>query len=188
VTVRQTLALVVSFSLVCGPAVTMAGAAQGEVEVGPGSIHGTLFQPDGKAPLAGAKVIAINVPTGKQYPSNVTSDVGIYVIDGLSAGAYYVVIEVGGNLFVADNVIDVGPHESVSRSYSVQPERPANRLISKLPPPRGSAIPVGEGKAPAASFWKTPGGIALISVLGAGAAAAIISSVGHKDRGSPSTP
>jgi hypothetical protein len=47
-------------------------------ETGRGSIQGTLYQPDEKGPLAGAKVTAINVRTGKQYaatsrPKTVTS-------------------------------------------------------------------------------------------------------------------
>jgi len=38
----------------------------------------------------------------------------------------------------------VGPGESVSKSYSVQPQRPANRKIAKMPAPKGSATLVGE--------------------------------------------
>jgi len=46
-----------------------AQTAGGE-ETGHGSIHGTLYQPDERAPLAGGKVTAINVRTGTKYASN----------------------------------------------------------------------------------------------------------------------
>jgi len=188
VTARGPLALVVSMCLVFGPALTAARAAQAspEEETGRGSLHGTLYQPDEKGALAGAKVTAINVRSGKAYTSNVTTENGNYDIDRLPAGTYDVVIEIGGNIFVTDRIIDVGPGESVSKSYSVQPQRPANRKIAKMPAPKGSATLVGEMelKPP---FWTSTGGKVLIGVLGAGAAAAIISN-GGSNNASPSSP
>jgi carboxypeptidase family protein len=187
VTAREALALVLSSCLLFGPALTAARAAQAspEEETGRGSLHGTLYQPDEKGSLAGAKVTAINVRSAKQYTSNVTTENGNYDIDHLPAGTYDVVIEIGGNIFVTDRIIDIGPGESVSKSYSVQPQRPANRRIAKLPPPKGSATLVGEMelKPP---FWTSTGGKVLIGVLGAGAAAALISNGGSN--ASPSSP
>jgi hypothetical protein len=187
VTARGALALVLSFCLASVPALTAVPAAQaaGE-EIGHGSIHGTLYQPDEKGPLAGGKVTAINMRTGKQYTSNVTTENGNYDINGLPAGTYDVVIEVGGNLFVADHVQDVGPGESASKSYSVQPSRPANRVIPKLPAPKGSATIVGETVAQA-PFWTSTGGKVLIGVLAAGAAAAIYNAT-KSNKASPSSP
>ena len=182
---RRALSLVVSFGLLCGPALTVARAMQDE-EVGHGSIHGTLYQADEKEHLAGAKVTAINVKTSKQYASEITTDNGNYDINRLPAGTYDVVIEVAGNIFVTDHIIDVGPGESVSKSYSVQPQRPANRKIAEMPPPKGSATVVGEAelKPP---FWTTTRGKVLIAVLGAGAAAAIYNAASDNNA-SPSSP
>jgi hypothetical protein len=185
---RGALALVLTFCLVTVPALVTARAAQSAAgnEAGHGSIHGTLYQPDEKGPLSGGKVTAINVRTAKQYSSNVTTDNGNYDINGLPAGTYDIVIEVGGGVFVADHILDIGPGEGVSKSYSVQPLRPANRLVEKLPPPKGSATVVGENEIDA-PFWRSTGGKVLIVVLGAGAAAAIWNAV-DDNNASPSSP
>ena len=182
VTARGALALALSLCLASVPAL-----AAGEEETGHGSIHGTLYQADEKGPLAGAKVTAINVRTGHQYASNVTTENGDYDINGLPAGTYDIVIEVGGNMFVADHIQDVGPGESVSKSYSVQPSRPANRTIPKMPAPKGSATIVGE-TAVKAPFWTSTGGKVLIGVLAVGAAAAIYNSTKNNNNASPSSP
>jgi hypothetical protein len=187
---RAALALVMSICLVCGPALEAAHAAQdaSATEAGRGSIHGTLYQADQKESLAGAKVTAINVRTGKQYSSEVTRDSGNYDITGLPGGTYDVVIEIAGSVFVADHILDVGQSESVTKSYSVQPQKPANRTIAKLPAPKGSATVVGETDLQP-PFWSTAKGKALIGVLTIGAAAAIIYAANNNDdNASPSSP
>jgi len=178
----------VSIGLVCGPAllaVRVAQAAQAD-ETGRGSIHGSLYQSDQKESLAEAKVTAINVRTGKQYTSNVTSGNGNYDITGLPAGTYDVVIEIAGSIFVADHILDVGQGESVSKSYSVQPQKPANRTVSKLPAPTGSATVVGEMELEP-PFWSTTKGKVLIGVLAVGVGVAIYS-IANDDNASPSSP
>ena len=188
-TARPLLAVVVMFSLALGPGLSDSRAAQpSSAETGHGSIHGTLYQTDESTRLAGAKVTAINVRTGRQYTSNVTSDNGDYEVQGLPAGTYDVVIEVAGNVFVADHILDLGPGEGVSKSYSVQPQRPANRLVAKMPPPKGSATLVGE-TAVQAPFWTSTGGKTLIAILSAGAALAIYDATkSKKHEASPSSP
>jgi hypothetical protein len=189
VAARKALACALSICLASLPALTVAVAAQaaGEPETGHGSIHGTIYQSDEKGPLAGGKVTAINVRTGAKYTSEVTTDNGNYDINGLPAGTYDVVIEVAGSIFVADHIQDVGPGESVSKSYSVQPQRPANRAIAKMPVPKGSATVVGETAAEA-PFWTSTGGKVLIGVLAAGAAAAIYNASKNNNNASPSSP
>lgn len=187
-TTRQAMAVVVTICLAFGPGFAAPGAAQSpSTELGHGSFRGTLYQADEKTALAGAKVTVINVRTGKQYTSEITPQNGEYLVDGVPAGTYDLVIEVGGNLFVVDNIIDLSPNESVSHSFAVQPDRPAGRTIARMAKPKGSAVPVGEATPAVSNFWRTPGGIALISVLGAGAVAALINA-GHDDKGSPSAP
>ena len=186
-TSRRTLAAVVTLSLVIGPGFAPpAGAQDAAEEVGHGAIRGTLFQADEKTPLAGAKVIAINVRTGRQFTSEPTTEGGAYAVTGLTGGTYDIVLEVGGNLFVVDNIVDISPGEGVSRSFSVQPQRPANRKIAKMAAPKGSATPIGE-TAIDAPFWSSTGGKVLIGVLAAGAAAAIYNAT-KDDNASPSSP
>lgn len=188
-TARRMLAVVVTLFLGVGPGFAVPGSAQSpSPEIGHGSIRGTVYQADEQTALVGAKVTAINVRTGTQYESQITTDNGDYLVDGVPAGTYDLVIEVGGNLFVADHLVDLSPNEGISLSYSVQPQKPAGRVVSKMPVPKGSAELVGEANVPSGVFWKTPGGIVLLSVLGAGAVAVIVNNIGHKDRGSPSAP
>ncbi|HEU4402789.1 MAG TPA: carboxypeptidase-like regulatory domain-containing protein [Candidatus Polarisedimenticolia bacterium] len=187
---RRSAALALVLCLACGPGLATAALAQ---EAGHAAIRGDLYQPDGKEKLAGGKVTAINVRTGKQYPSNVTGDNGAYEISGLPAGTYDLVVESSGGVFVADNLIDLDRGESISLSYAVQPSRPANRNVAGMKAPRGSATVIGSFKgndtalasAPR-SFWSSPGGIVLITVLGAGAAVAIANK--NDNNASPSSP
>ena len=184
---RRTLAAVVTLSLVLGPGFIAPARAQSDAEeIGHGAIRGTLYQADEKTPLAGAKVIAINLRTGRQFTSEPTTEGGAYAVTGLTGGTYDIVVEVGGNLFVVDNIVDIAPGEGVSRSFSVQPQRPANRKIAKMPMPKGSATPIGE-TAIDAPFWSSTGGRILIGVLAAGAAAAIYNAT-KDDEASPSSP
>ena len=185
---RRTLAVVVMVSLAFGPGFIAPVQAQSAAEeIGHGSIRGTLFQSDEKTPLAGAKVIAINVRTGRQFTSEPTTEGGAYAVTGMTGGTYDVVVEVGGNLFVVDNIVDLSPGEGVSRSFSVQPQRPANRKISKLPMPQGSATPIGESVA-TPHFWTSTSGKVLIGVLAAGAAVALYNGLKNDDNASPSSP
>jgi len=187
---RAALALVVSICLTFGPVLQVARAAQDAPaeETGRGSIHGTVYQADEKESLAGAKVTAINVRTGKQYSSEATGKSGNYDINGLPGGTYDLVIEMEGKLFVADHIIDVGQGESVSKSFSVQPNKPANRSIAKMPAPGGSATVVGETELQP-PFWTSTNGKILIGVLSAAAAAAIIIAANNNDdNASPSAP
>jgi hypothetical protein len=184
---HRSLTVIVTMGLVLGPLFSPAPAraqSPGE-EIGHGSIRGMLHQADEKTPIAGAKVTAVSVRTGKQYASDATPKDGSYLVDGLPAGSYDLVIEFGGNLFVVDNVLDLMPNESATHSYAVQPQRPANRSIANMPAPKGSATPIGE-TTPAAGFWSSTAGVVLLSVLGAGVVAALLNT--GKNNASPSAP
>lgn len=145
-----------------------------------------MFKADGVAPITGVKVTAIRLRSEKQYTGDPTFKGGRYLVDGLPAGNYDVVIEASRSVFVVDQILDLNPSEGVTRSSSIQSQRPADRVIARTPPPKGSATVVG-GTEAQATFWTATGGKVLIAVLSAGAAAALINN-GHEHRGSPSTP
>ena len=70
----------------------------------------------------------------------------------------------------------------------MQPQRPANRAIAKMPSPKGSATVVGES-VPQETFWKTTRGKVVIALLSAGAAVAVYEATkSNKNEASPSTP
>lgn len=189
---RPSIACFLALSMMLAPGAAIRTAAQ---EGGAG-LHGVIYQMDGSAKYAGAKVTAINVKTRKQYVSNVTGEDGSYEISGMPAGSYDVAIDTGGGIFIADNLVDLNQNQRLSVSYSVQPMRPANRKVAGLEPPKGSATPVGSFRGSgdavgdltggARSFWRSPGGIVLISVLVVGAALAIGNS--GDSNASPSAP
>ncbi len=188
---RPPLAVALALCLGLGPAAASLVLAQ----EGNGAIHGVVYQQDEKERVAGAKVTAINVKTGKQYVSAVTDDNGDYEVTGLPAGTYDLAVEIGGAVYVADNLIDLNQNQHLSVSYSVQPLRPANRRLAGLAPPKGSATPVGgfEGTGAAAgtlragSFWTSPGGIVLMAVVAGGIGYAIENNRGNNNA-SPSMP
>ncbi|MFQ5890502.1 MAG: carboxypeptidase-like regulatory domain-containing protein [Gemmatimonadota bacterium] len=160
-------------------------------QAGGGSIRGIIYESDGTTRLVGATVMAIDVKTGTRYTSDLTGENGAYRIAGLPAGTYDVVVESGGILFVAANLIDLGRNQQFSVSYSIQPQKPASREIEGLPSPAGAAELVGEfrgvGPAGAAreSFWTSPWGIVTIGVIALGVGLL----VGDDDEdGSPSGP
>ena len=186
VNLRGAIAVVVACVLMLNMHFVTAGAAQ---ETGRGTARGSVYGPDGLTKMAGAKVMAINVRTGTQYVSPPTGADGEYEIAGLPAETYDILIEILGIIFVTDHSVDLAPGETYSQSYSVQPGRPASRAMRGLPAPKGSATAVSQKPPNAENFWRSRGGIALISVLSAGAAVAIQNALNdEKGRGSPSAP
>ncbi len=183
---RPMMTAVLAFSLAAGPVIAVAAEGQPD-----GAIRGVIYQADEKTKLAGAKVTAIDVRTGRPYPSNLTGENGAYEILGLTDGTYDIAIEVAGEVFVTDNLVDLSRNQRVALSYSVQPERPANRKIAGMAEPKGSATPIGPSSNSAAvprNFWRRPEGIGLISVLGIGAILAVANGGGKDKNASPSAP
>ncbi|PYS96028.1 MAG: hypothetical protein DMF50_06395 [Acidobacteria bacterium] len=187
---RPVVALILASGLALGPGLARPAAAQ---EQGRGAIRGVLYEADGRTRLSGAKVTAVNVKTGKQYVSTLTGDNGAYEVTQLPGGTYDVVIDSGGTLFVADNLVDLGQSQSISLSFAVQPQKPANRNVAGMKDVKGSATLTGVYRNETAAmlkkgFWTSPGGIALLSVLGVGAGVAVAGNNNNNNNASPSSP
>ena len=155
-------------------------------EKGHGVIRGVLYAADENTPLADARVIAVNVRTGAQYPSNPTTQNGTYEVTDLPGGTYDLVVEVAGGIFIADNLVDLASNEALSLSYTVQPQRPANRAVTGLKQPQGSVVVVGSTIAKP-NFWTSPKGLTLLGVVAAGVGYVIANNNNDKN-GSSSTP
>jgi hypothetical protein len=185
---RPIMTGVLAFSLAAGPVLAVEAEAQSA-----SAIRGVIYQMDEKTKLAGARITAIDVRTGKPYVSNITGENGAYEIVGVPEGTYDIAIEVAGEVFVTDNLVDLARNQRVALSYSVQPLRPANRKIAGLAEPKGSATPIGPTPNAGAAglhrnFWRRPEGIGLISILGIGAIVAAANSGGNDSNASPSSP
>lgn len=160
----------------------------GLAQEGRGAIRGVLFQSDGQTPIAGAKAHAVQVDTKAHFESRLTSRNGAWEITGLPRGTFDLAFEADGVIFVVDSLIDLASGESVTVSFSAQPDKPAARSIPGLGTAGGSAVPVESLSPPlTASFWKSPVGQALLWIFGAGGAVAIANAASDGD-GSPSTP
>jgi hypothetical protein len=166
----------------------VAAAAEGAGEAartpaheGLGSIRGLLYKEDESARLIGATVTAINVQTGRRYVSNFTGDNGAYEVSGLPAGTYDIAIDAAGKVFITDGLIDLAENQRLYLSYAVRApsaadaEGPYFKGGAKLAFTDPNAVPQAAGPAAKKSFWKRPGGIAIISILVAGTAAAAVS-------------
>lgn len=185
-------ALIVSLSL--GPLLAIPARA---AEDKTGIIRGFVYRSDEMSKLAGAKVTAINVRTGKHYASNVTGENGAYQITGLPAGTYDVAIEAStGGVFVTDNLVELAEGQRVALSFSLQPQMASVRRIPGMEEPAGTATAMSVFKGTGVrttmtpqEFWRSPGGITLMSILGAGGGVVVYNALdSDDDQGSPSSP
>lgn len=155
-------------------------AARTPAPAGLGSIRGVIYREDDTTRLMGATVTAINVKTGRRYTSNFTGENGAYEVTGLPAGTYDVAIDSGSTVYVPDNLVELAESQRLYLSYSVgggtptAADTPVFKGGAKLSftDPNAVPAPANGGKK---SFWKSAGGIAIISVLVAGVTAAGVS-------------
>ena len=75
----------------------------------------------------------------------------------------------------------------------MQPQKPANRNVAGMKDVKGSATLTGVYRNETAAmlkkgFWTSPGGIALLSVLGVGAGVAVAGNNNNNNNASPSSP
>ena len=155
-------------------------AARTPAPAGLGAIRGVIYRGDDTTRVMGATVTAINVNTGRRYTSNFTGENGAYEVIGLPAGTYDIAIDSGETIYVPDSLVELAESQRLYLSYSVSGSAPAGgdtpvfKGGAKLTFTDPNAVPATSpgGKK---SFWKSAGGIAIISVLVAGATAAGIS-------------
>ena len=181
---RRAAALSMAFVWLVSSGSPLLAAPQGaaaSVE-DPGAIRGVIFKPDETSRLAGVVVTAINVKTGRRYGSNHTGENGAYEIAALPAGTYDLAIESGDHLYVTDALIDLAEGQRLYLSFSLQPKgagappgEPGQASINFTDPGAVTAAAEPAKKPKKKGFWKSAGGIALISILVGGVVAAGVS-------------
>ena len=189
---RRLSAVLLVACLAFGP--PLAEWATAQTEEGKGALRGVLYQADQKSKLAGAQVAAINVQTGEHFVSNVSTENGEYVIEGLPEGTYDIVVQAGGEIFVAENLLDLEKNQRLSVSFATTPTKPANRRIKSMPPPTGTATVVGSFPHTGAvatvggarAWWTSPPGVVTIIALAVATGLVIANNTGSN--ASPSTP
>jgi hypothetical protein len=138
-------------------------------------IRGVLYQADEVTRVKGATVTAINVRTGRRYVSNFTGENGAYEVTGLPAGTYDIVLDNGTRLFVAESLVDLADKQRLFMSFSMQPKGaaapgvPADQGEAKMTFTDPNAVPASTAPPKKKGFWKSGGGIAIITILVVGA-------------------
>ncbi len=106
---KRGLALICALLLLAGPVAAKGQAKDRPAGDGLSSVEGRVRAPDGKRGVAGAKIHAYNQATGQTYSSEPTGPNGAYRIEGLPFGYFELAVETGDGLFVADQIVNVGP-------------------------------------------------------------------------------
>src|SRR4030095_4289241 len=118
---------------VCLLAILILTASVGFAQLSTGSLSGVVTDPNGLV-IAGAKVVATHVPTGRIYET-VSSDAGLYSFPNLDVGPYTLTVEQAGfkkftrsglviaisNRSVVDLKLEIG---EVSQTIEVTGEAP----------------------------------------------------------------
>jgi hypothetical protein len=144
------------------------------------TLAGRITTDAGKKDAAGAVVKAVHIFTQKIYTSLPAGSDGRFTMENLPAGYYDVGIDYGGKLFIAASVVNLSEGGKITVDAVLQPygDKPAEwwqgqkREIPLLGQEQGVAKVTESARAGGKSFWTKPGGIALISIAGAGVIAA----------------
>lgn len=177
-----------------GAASSQAAAPQAApIQEGLASIRGVLFRSDEITRIKGATVTAINTRTGRRYVSNYTGENGAYEVKELPAGTYDIAIESSDRLYVTDSLVDLSEKQRLYLSFALQakgsaapdaasgpapgatPDSAAEKGTAKVTFTDPNAVPATQEPPKKKGFWHSAGGIAIISVLVAGAFAAGVS-------------
>ena len=156
------------------PSICLAG------ELRVATLTGRITTEGGNKDAAGAVVKAVHIFTQKIYTSSPAGSDGRFTMETLPAGYYDVGIDFGGKLFIAASVVNLSEGGKMTVDAVLQPygDKPAEwwqgqkREIPLLGPEQGVAKVTEKARAGGKSFWAKPGGIALISIAGAGVIAA----------------
>ena len=175
------------------PSQDAAAPPAAPIQEGLASIRGVLFRSDETTRIKGATVTAINTRTGRRYVSNYTGENGAYEVKELPAGTYDIAIESSDRLYVTDSLVDLSEKQRLYLSFALQAKGSAAPGAASGPAPgatpdsvseKGHAkvtftdpndVPATQEPPKKKGFWHSAGGIAIISVLVAGAFAAGVS-------------
>lgn len=164
----------------------------------PANVSGRVLSADGKAPAPGAVLKAVHIISQRIYTSQPSDPSGHFDLSDLPAGYYDIGIESGGQLFVAGSVVNLSEGGKISLDLILQPYgdktsewwQGQKREIPILGQEQGVAKVLEKSRAAGGgkSFWKKPGGIAIICVGGAGAIAAAAGGGSGGSSGSQASP
>jgi hypothetical protein len=180
---RRTLAFLLAGIIGFGSSLPAAAAKKATRPEG-GRIAGKIFAADGATPVAGGVVKALPLLGGEARQAPPADAKGEFVLEGLAYGYYDIVVEGASGTFIANQVVSVPPNGRVELRFALtayadkSPAWWAGRETRSVPGITATGSAELKQRARGAAFWRSPGGIAVITGIGAVALLAIASGGG----------
>jgi hypothetical protein len=179
--------LIGSLAAAGAPAHAAEPPVQGGQSTGTATIEGRVFGADRATPIPGAVVRAVRGDGVQVYSSLPADEKGNFRLTHIVPGSYDLVVELADGVFVVERTMAI----TGARTYHISLATvPADSVTKKVPaidkPVQGYAWTLEGKKRGAGGFWRTPGGIVILSTGGAGLIALLLDSDDNK--GSNSTP
>ncbi len=135
---------------------------------GTSKIKGKILDPEGKDRIRGAQVLAFHLSSAQLFVSEPTARGG-FEIRGLPYGYYDLAVEAPDGLYVATQVINVTPSGTATLVLTLTPYQPATAGLARRFPARdveSSGLAEVRRKLRGREYWRSPGGVAILSGIG----------------------
>lgn len=137
-------------------------------EKDPSRISGKIVSADGK-PIAGAKVMAYHLSTGKLYEAEPSGPNGSYVLPNLPYGYFDLAVETEAGVFAGNQVVNLAPASKAVVNFTTVEfgaGDPAARNFPGSEEPSTGMARVRE-KVTGRAFWSSAKGVAILTGGGA---------------------
>jgi len=136
---------------------------------GRAKIKGKIVAVDGADGIRGSRVLAYHVSSARMFVSEPAGRGGGFEIRGLPYGYYDLAVETPGGLYPASQVVNVAPSGSLTLVLALAPYQPATAGLARKFPERDvdpSGVVEIRKKLRGREYWRSPGGIAILSGIG----------------------
>ncbi len=138
-----------------------------EIE-GTSKIKGRVLHTEGKDRIRDARVLAFHLSSGQLFVSEPIHGGG-FDIRGLPYGYFDLAVETPDGLYVATQVTNLAPSGTVTLVLTLAPYEPATAGLARKYPARdveSSGLAEVRRKLRGREYWRSPGGIAILSGIG----------------------
>ena len=135
---------------------------------GTSKIKGKILHTEGKDRIRDARVLAFHLSSAQLFVSEPTHRGG-FEIRGLPYGFYDLAIEAADGLYVATQVINVAPSGTATLVLTLAPYQPATAGLARKFPTldvESSGLAEVQRKLRGREYWRSPGGVAILSGIG----------------------
>ncbi len=135
---------------------------------GTSKIKGKILHTEGRDRIRDARVLAFHLSSAQLFVSEPTNRGG-FEIRGLPFGYYDLAVETRDGLYAATQVINVAPSGTAALVLTLAPYQPATAGLARVFPARdveSSGVAEVRRKLRGREYWRSPGGVAIISGIG----------------------